>query len=178
MNVQNRSKKQEAHEALDTRSKLRRLPLIAGMSVIACVGVALAVLLTHVQKAGLVQAPAVAADGSVTIKVSGVAGNKGMVMAALCDKTTFLKSCPYMQTVAASPVVNLTFDGVKPGLYAAMLYHDENGNGEFDRSPNGMPLEGYAFSRNAKGNYGPPTFEQAAFEVKAGKAAIDIDMVY
>ncbi|MQA39216.1 DUF2141 domain-containing protein [Rugamonas aquatica] len=175
MNVQNRPKEQEA---LDTRSRLRRLPLIAGMSVIACVGVALAVLLAHVQQAAVVPPPSLATGASVTIKLSGVAGNKGMVMAALCDKATFLKRCPYMQTIAASPVVSLTFDGVKPGLYAAMLYHDENGNGEFDRSPNGMPLEGYAFSRNAKGNYGPPTFEQAVFEVKAGKEAIDIDMVY
>lgn len=178
MNVPNRSKEQYAQEAQDTRSKLRRVPLIAGMSVIACAGVVLAVLLTHVQKTALVQAPAPADGASVTIKLSGVAGNKGMVMAALCDKATFLKRCPYMQTVAASPVVSLTFDGVKPGMYAAMLFHDENGNGEFDRSPNGMPLEGYAFSRNAKGNYGPPSFEQAAFEVKAGKAAVDIDMVY
>lgn len=165
-------------EREDTRSRLRRLPLIATMSIVACVGVVLALLLKHVPKAASVQAPPPAASASVTINLTGIAGSKGMVMAALCDKATFLKRCPYMQTVAASPAVNLKFDGVKPGMYAAMLFHDENGNGEFDRSPNGMPLEGYGFSRNAKGNYGPPSFEAAAVEIKAGKVAIDIDMVY
>lgn len=175
MNEQNRSNLQRDE---DMRSKLRRLPLIATMSIVACVGVVLAMLLSRMPQAASVQTPSLAAGASVTIKLTGVAGSKGMVMAALCDKATFLKRCPYMQTVAASPVVNLQFDGVKPGMYAAMLFHDENGNGEFDRSASGMPLEGYAFSRNAKGKYGPPSFEDAAVELTAGKAALDIDMVY
>ncbi|GJJ01438.1 hypothetical protein RugamoR64_19760 [Duganella rhizosphaerae] len=174
----NEKKPSKVQGSEDTRSKLRRLPLIATMSIVACVGLLLSLLLSRALQAASVQAPSLAAGASVTIKLSGVAGSKGMVMAALCDKATFLKRCPYMQTVAASPVVNLKFEGVKPGVYAAMLFHDENGNGEFDRSPSGMPLEGYAFSRNAKGNYGPPSFEAAAVEVKAGKAALDIDMVY
>jgi len=175
MNEQNRSNLQRDE---DTRSKLRRLPLIATMSIVVCVGVVLALLLSRAPQAASVQTPSLAAGASVTIKLTGVAGSKGMVMAALCDKATFLKRCPYMQTVAASPVVSLKFEGVKPGTYAAMLFHDENGNGEFDRSANGMPLEGYAFSRNAKGKYGPPSFEDAAVEVKPGNAVFDIYMVY
>ncbi|MCB0747575.1 MAG: DUF2141 domain-containing protein, partial [Ignavibacteriae bacterium] len=47
---------------------------------------------------------------------------------------------------------------------------DENSNGEFDRSFFGWPTEDYVFSNYAEGNFGPPSFEDASFEL--------IDSVY
>lgn len=159
------------------RGRVRRLPIVV-MALVAGAGLALALLLARAPSASLAPAPAALGGASVTIKLNGVVGSKGVVMAALCDRATFLKRCPYMQSVAAAPSLTLRFDGVKPGVYAAMLFHDENNNGQFDRSPNGMPLEGYGFSRNAQGHYGPPAFDDAAFEVKAAEASVDIDMTY
>jgi uncharacterized protein (DUF2141 family) len=41
-----------------------------------------------------------------------------------------------------------------------------------------MPLEGWGFSRNARGHYGPPAFDDARIEIKAGANDIALDMVY
>lgn len=51
------------------------------------------------------------------------------------------------------------------GTYAIKLYHDVNDNGEMDTNPFGMPTEPYAFSNNAKGNFGPAKWDKAAFEL-------------
>ena len=72
----------------------------------------------------------------------------------------------------------LKFPGVTPGSYAVMVYHDENMNGRLDKSANGMPQEGWGFSRNARGHYGPPTFDDARIDIKAGNNDVALDMVY
>ena len=46
-----------------------------------------------------------------------------------------------------------------------MLYHDENGNGEFDTNLFGFPLENYGFSNNARAIFGPPAYDKAAFRL-------------
>ena len=42
--------------------------------------------------------------------------------------------------------------------------HDENGNRRLDRDPIGLPQEGYIFSNDVRGDFGPPSFAAAAFE--------------
>jgi uncharacterized protein (DUF2141 family) len=120
----------------------------------------------------------VRAGANLAVTLNGIASNKGKVLAALCDKATFLKRCEHTAVQQAGPGVTLHFDGLAPGAYAVMVFHDENDNGEFDKSPNGMPREGYGFSRNARGHYGPPAFEDAAIELKPGTANLSIDLSY
>lgn len=54
-----------------------------------------------------------------------------------------------------------------------MVTHDENGNGTLDTNLIGMPLEGYGFSNNPA-VMRKPTWDEAAFDVGAGGAAIAI----
>jgi len=42
--------------------------------------------------------------------------------------------------------------------------HDENGNHRMDRDLVGLPQEGYMFSNNVRGDFGPPSFAAASFE--------------
>lgn len=64
--------------------------------------------------------------------------------------------------------MKVAIDDVRPGAYAIMLYHDENGNGRLDRGGLlGMPIEGYAFSNDAPVRFGPPSFNAMKVEVKA-----------
>ncbi len=56
------------------------------------------------------------------------------------------------------------FDGMPNGRYAAVVFHDENSNGEFDENAVGMPLEGYGFSNNAAALFSPPDFKSASFD--------------
>jgi len=56
--------------------------------------------------------------------------------------------------------------GVPKGTWAVLACQDENANGELDRNLVGMPKENYGFSRDARGKFGPPGFDDAAIEVK------------
>ncbi len=70
------------------------------------------------------------------------------------------------------------FRGLAPGRYAVAVYHDENGNDEFDQGIFGIPLEGYAFSNGATAFLGPPGFDEAAVTVGQGITEIVIEMAY
>ncbi len=50
------------------------------------------------------------------------------------------------------------------GRYAVSLIHDENGNGKLDTTL-GIPREGFAFSRNPKIRFGPPSYDEVSFEI-------------
>ncbi len=70
---------------------------------------------------------------------------------------------------AKSAGVVIPVEGLKPGLYAVAVYHDENRNDEFDQGLFGFPLEDYGFSNNASGFLGPPSFKDAAVELKSDR---------
>jgi uncharacterized protein (DUF2141 family) len=58
------------------------------------------------------------------------------------------------------------FTNLNPGVYAVSTFHDENSNAKLDTNFLGIPKENYGFSNNASQPFGPPSFEEAAFEVK------------
>lgn len=122
--------------------------------------------------------PAAPGVATVNVTLGGVAGQKGALMGAICNRNSFLKECQYFAVQPAIAGNVLRFPGVAPGSYAIMVYHDENINGKLDKSANGMPLEGWGFSRNARGHYGPPAFDDARIDVKAGANDFALDMVY
>jgi uncharacterized protein (DUF2141 family) len=66
---------------------------------------------------------------------------------------------------AAAGAIEFVFADLPPGRYAVAVFHDENGNTELDANAVGIPLEGYGFSEEATGNFGPPSFDQAAVEI-------------
>ncbi len=59
----------------------------------------------------------------------------------------------------------VSFSDIEPGDYAIRYFHDENNNGAMDTNLFGLPVEGFGFSNNAKVNFGPPSYQQAAFKV-------------
>ena len=74
--------------------------------------------------------------------------------------------------------VRIVFGDLAAGTYAVAAYHDENGNGQYDRSMIGLPVEGYAFSNNAPVFLSAPSFEDASFELPATGIEISINMRY
>ena len=70
------------------------------------------------------------------------------------------------------------FDGLVPGKYALVIFHDENSNGEFDRNWLGFPKEGYAFSNNVKPVFSPPSFNAAAFDYAGGDQDLTVVIRY
>ena len=51
------------------------------------------------------------------------------------------------------------------GEYAIAVYHDKNTNGKLDTNFLGIPKEDYGFSNNARGKFGPASWEDAKFSV-------------
>lgn len=60
---------------------------------------------------------------------------------------------------------------LKPGKYAFKYFHDENNDKEINTNFMGIPKEGYGFSNNAKGKFGPPSFEKMIFELTQNDTA-------
>jgi uncharacterized protein (DUF2141 family) len=55
-----------------------------------------------------------------------------------------------------------TFE-IPAGIYAIGYYIDANENQKLDTNFVGVPKEEYGFSNNARGAFGPPSFESASF---------------
>jgi len=64
------------------------------------------------------------------------------------------------------------------GAYAVAVYHDEDGDHDFDRTLIGLPDEGYGFSNDAPAIVGLPTFQAARFEVPENGLQLTIRMRY
>ncbi len=110
--------------------------------------------------------PAQALD--LTIEVSGARGSEGAVLGALYDSAeSWLKKPLRAERATAGARAVLVFRDLPAGTYALALFHDQNGNGKMDTNPVGMPIEAYGFSRNARGDFGPPKFDAAALSLGA-----------
>jgi uncharacterized protein (DUF2141 family) len=106
------------------------------------------------------------AAATVEVHVSAVAGGKGSVKVAVCDRERFLKQCAYSASMPARDGNNVILvPNVPKGTWAVLAYQDENGNGQLDRNFIGIPKENYGFSRDAASKFGPPGFDDAAIEV-------------
>ena len=65
-----------------------------------------------------------------------------------------------------------SFANLKPGKYAVRYFHDENLNGKMETNFVGKPTEGYGFSNNVIGKFGPPPFDKWLFEINEDKKIV------
>ena len=116
---------------------------------------------------GLAATAVPAHAATLEVHVTGTAGGKGNVSVAVCDRERFLKQCAYSASVPARDGETLvTMKEVPAGTWAVLAYQDDNANGQLDRNLIGIPSENYGFSRDARGRFGPPSFDDAAIAVK------------
>jgi uncharacterized protein (DUF2141 family) len=66
----------------------------------------------------------------------------------------------------------------RPGVYAIVLYHDENANQKFDRTMIGLPAEGYGFTNNPPTLAGLPSFRSVRISVPRTGLTTRIHMQY
>ncbi len=120
----------------------------------------------------------------VTVTVTQLRNADGLVRACMTGDPARFPKCrsgtPSHRAVvdARAGQVTVTFPNVAPGRYAIALLHDENGNGKADRALGMMPKEGFGFSRDAKVRMGPPSFDDAVFEVAETPKSMAIKMRY
>jgi uncharacterized protein (DUF2141 family) len=71
-----------------------------------------------------------------------------------------------------------TFPNIKMGTYAVCAFHDENIDKKIGKNWIGIPNEGIGISNNAKGNLGPPKFDDAKFIFNKPEQTITISLKY
>lgn len=62
--------------------------------------------------------------------------------------------------------------------YAVAVYHDEDGDHDFDRTLLGLPDEGFGFSRNPETIFGIPGYDSVKFEAGIGDTAVAVRLRY
>jgi uncharacterized protein (DUF2141 family) len=110
----------------------------------------------------------------VVVDVVGLKSDAGQVLAALFRSSAGFPQEPQKaqqrkQVKIQGRHVELAFDGVPPGPFAVSLFHDEDANGKLKTGMFGIPSEGYGFTRDAKGSFGPPGFDDARLQLAAGE---------
>jgi|GEM_PF-5748941 len=107
---------------------------------------------------------------TVDIRMKGLHGTRGLVRGGIYNGTAHWPEADGSIANCAVPVrgreATCTFSiPPRPGVYAAAFFHDEDSDREFDTGFLGIPLEGYAFSRDAHAALSAPSFASAAFRV-------------
>lgn len=114
--------------------------------------------------------------GDLVVVVENIKNDHGNVRTAVFNNAKdFPKTYTAGQFVAAkSGTVSFIFKDLPAGQYAVSAIHDMNANGKLDTNFVGKPVEPYGFSREARGTFGPPAFEDAAIQLDAPVNTITI----
>ncbi len=124
---------------------------------------------------------AYAQTGTVIVEISDINDPKGLMSIGLySNKKGFPdkgKEYKGKDVEVTGQTLVYTFEDVPFGTYAIAIFHDTNSNGKLDKNFLGIPKEGYAFSNNVFGTFGPPDFKDASFEFDGNKT-VKIKMGY
>jgi uncharacterized protein (DUF2141 family) len=83
-----------------------------------------------------------------------------------------------VQARPANRTAVVMLDNVAPGRYALSFIHDENDNKKLDTNWIGIPKEGFGYSKDAMGKFGPPKFDDALLDVPAGPVTVVMHTKY
>ena len=102
------------------------------------------------------------------VRVHGGKPNIGMAMISLFNsEEDFLKKSLHSQKkpIDQNGEAHFHFSGLPKGQYAVAVTYDEDSNGELNTGFLGIPTELVGFSNNVKARWGPPSFEEASFQL-------------
>jgi uncharacterized protein (DUF2141 family) len=120
--------------------------------------------------------------GRLAMTVTGVRNANGVVRCALFNSpAAFPKPGQEWRGVIA-PIrggqATCVFTGVPAGNYAIAFFHAEQNETQLTPGLFGKPTQGYGFSNNAVGSFGPPNFSVAAFAYDGGNLALQGSLTY
>ena len=121
-----------------------------------------------------------AAQGDLTVTVTGLENTRGKLVACLWTEKSGFPTCHKSKTAKRKTsaitgrTMKVTFPDVPAGSYAVSIEHDEDSNGKLKTNFIGMPKEGVGISNNPGGI---PRWSKAQVTVD-GDTAISITMRY
>jgi uncharacterized protein (DUF2141 family) len=113
------------------------------------------------------------AEEGIRITVSQLRNEKGHVLISLFrDGAGYpddaAKAFRKIQVDISGKKASVLFTGLPAGNYAVAILHDENNDQKMNKTSLGLPKEGYGFSNNVVGAFGPPSWSRASFAHKQG----------
>jgi uncharacterized protein (DUF2141 family) len=113
-------------------------------------------------------------SATLTVKVTGFKSEKGVVRALLFNSENGFPEATEKAIRSASVKIvgtqaEFDFENLPPGRYAISLFHDSQNTGKLRTNLVGIPRDGYGFSNNSMGTFGPPSFKDASFQITAGQ---------
>lgn len=114
----------------------------------------------------------------LSIEITKLRNDSGKVIVFVFDDKdafeggSYERAAAYREIRAVAGTLETRFPELKAGPYAVSLFHDENGDGDFNME-GAYPLEGYGTS-GATDPYDQPTFDRAAF----GSARVSVQVHY
>ena len=116
--------------------------------------------------------------GNLIVKFNGLNSSEGNVIIALCNSDENYKNhkSPFIgKSVSIDKnTAIIEFDDLPFGEYAIKAFHDEDANNDLNTNILGIPVEDYGFSNNARGMFGPPSWEDAKFVLSNDVKTIEI----
>ena len=107
---------------------------------------------------------------NLTIEIAPLKNDRGQIILAFMDENEdILKQ---LTAGIEGEICRFTIDSLEQGKYAFKYIHDENKNHKLDTKLFIIPKEGYGFSNNAKGKFGPPAFKDTVFELTGSDTLI------
>ena len=113
---------------------------------------------------------------SITVNVNGAVPEKGQAILSLFISTeSYLNQPEISKTKPINNRGEVVFKliNLDPGTYAISIIYDEDNNNKLNTGFLGIPNELVGFSNNAKGTFGPPSYEDVSFYLSESKT-IDI----
>ncbi|MET0594481.1 MAG: DUF2141 domain-containing protein [Polyangiaceae bacterium] len=114
------------------------------------------------------------ADGAkirIVVRANEFKNTKGKAIVAIYNSSdNWLKidrAVKLMRVPIVGNSIDVTFEGMDPGVYGFSVIHDENENGKLDMRyfPIPGPVEGAGVSRDATATFGPPSWNDAKIRI-------------
>lgn len=117
-------------------------------------------------------------SSELVIHITGFKNSTGIAKVAIVNsKENYEANTPFkgfnFEIINNKAVKTIT---LPYGEYVVKAYHDENANNELDTRMFGIPTERYGFSNNARGTFGPPEYDEAAFNLNSPQKEITITL--
>lgn len=117
-------------------------------------------------------------EASLTVEVEGLAPQGAVMMALFATPEAWNggEAVAGQRVAVDGASVTVEFGALPAGDYAIRMYHDVDGDGELDMNLMGIPSEPFGFSNNARGRFGPASWEDAVFTIVPGENSHALDL--
>ncbi len=106
---------------------------------------------------------------NLDIVLEGAKADEGVLMIAVANSQASFDNDEPVYASLILPVRDggnrVTLHDLPAGGYAISVFHDADLDGELNTNLMGIPTEAYGFSNNARGSFGPPTYDDCRFDV-------------